>query len=49
LQQAHVVSAAEFSSVWLRGGAVAGTETMYVRAFDGLEWGPWDQFALTTM
>jgi hypothetical protein len=43
------ISAAQLSSVWLRGGAVPGTETMFVRAFDGFEWSQWDQFTLTTI
>src|SRR5207244_2559315 len=30
------------------GGAVAGTDTMWVRAFDGAAWGNWDTFTLTT-
>jgi hypothetical protein len=43
-----VVSAAELASVWIRGGAVPGSETMFVRAFDGYDWGAWDPFTLTT-
>jgi hypothetical protein len=44
-----IVSAANLASVWIRGGAAAGTETMFVRAFDGYDWGAWDQFTLTTL
>jgi hypothetical protein len=44
-----IIPASEFASMWVRGGSVTGSETMYVRAFDGLNWGPWDQFTLTTV
>jgi hypothetical protein len=44
-----VVTAANLASVWIRGGAAAGTETMFVRAFDDYDWGAWDQFTLTTV
>jgi hypothetical protein len=44
-----LVSAAELSSVWLRGGQVAGSETMWVRAFDGTDWSAWDSFTFTTL
>lgn len=43
------VSAADLTNVWLRGGAATGTETMYVRAFDGLDWSAWHSYALTTI
>jgi hypothetical protein len=32
----------------LVGGSVPGTETMYVRAFDGTDWSSWDPFVVTT-
>ena len=43
------VAAADLAGVWLRGGAAAGEETMWVRAFDGTEWGAWDAFTLTSL
>ncbi|CAN7297053.1 hypothetical protein LJR220_001509 [Bradyrhizobium sp. LjRoot220] len=42
------VSASDIGNVWIQGGAATGTETLWVRAFDGTEWGDWDTFALTT-
>jgi hypothetical protein len=32
----------------LVGGSVPGTETMYVRASDGIDWSPWEAFVVTT-
>jgi hypothetical protein len=32
----------------VRGGLTAGSEQMWVRAFDGPDWSPWDPFTLTT-
>jgi uncharacterized protein YkwD len=46
--QAITVNAADLANVWVRGGAAAGTETMYIRAFDGKDWGAWDSFTLAT-
>ncbi|WP_342724445.1 hypothetical protein AAFG07_36325 [Bradyrhizobium sp. B097] len=43
------VSAAAVDDVWVRGGAAIGTEPMYVRAFDGIDWGAWHAFVLTTI
>jgi hypothetical protein len=40
------VAASGLGSVWVRSGQVAGSETMWVRAFDGTEWSAWDPFAL---
>jgi hypothetical protein len=34
--------------VWVRGGTTNGTETMWVRAFDGHDWSNWDTSSLTT-
>jgi hypothetical protein len=45
---AITVSAADLDDVWIRGGSAAGSETMYVRAFDGTDWSPWDSFVVTT-
>jgi hypothetical protein len=42
------VAAADLAGVWVRGGAAAGGETMYVRAFDGSDWSAWDSFNLAT-
>src|SRR5262249_68795 len=39
---------ADLANVWVRGGAAGGSETMYVRAFDGADWRAWDSFTLTT-
>src|SRR5262245_54757130 len=44
-----VVDAADLASVWIRGGTVAASETMWVRAFDGAEWSTWDAFTFTTI
>src|SRR4030095_951821 len=40
------VHPADLANVWVRGGAAAGGETMYVRAFDGIDWSSWDSFTL---
>jgi hypothetical protein len=42
------VSAANLASVWVQGGSANGTDSMWVRAFDGHAWGNWDIFTLTT-
>jgi hypothetical protein len=42
------VNAADLASVRVHGGDAAGTDKMWVRAFDGKEWGAWDDFILTT-
>jgi hypothetical protein len=42
------VSASDLASVWVQGGTANGTDSMWVRAFDGHEWGNWDIFTLTT-
>lgn len=46
---AFSVEAADIANVWVRGGTAAGSETMYVRAFDGTAWSAWDSFKLTTL
>ena len=38
------VAAADLDNVWVRGGQTAGSETMWVRAFDGTDWSAWDPF-----
>src|SRR4051794_39391591 len=35
------VAASDLADVLLRGGAANGTESMWVRAFDGHNWGNW--------
>jgi hypothetical protein len=42
------VSASDLANVWIQGGSAVGSETLWVRAFDGNEWGAWDTFTLTT-
>jgi serralysin len=42
------VEAADLGNVWVRGGQTAGSETMWVRAFDGTDWSAWDAFFLIT-
>ena len=43
------VAASDLSNVWLRSGSAGGSETLWVRAFDGTDWGAWDTFTLTTI
>jgi hypothetical protein len=43
------VSAADIANVWVRGGMAGGSETLWVRAFDGTDWSDWDSFTLTTI
>ena len=43
------IAAADLATTWVRAGAAAGSETMWVRAYDGHEWGNWDAFGLTTL
>ncbi len=42
------VAASDLANVWVRGGQTGGTETMWVRAFDGSDWSAWDSFVFTT-
>ena len=46
---AITVSATDIGNVWVRGGQVGGSDTMWVRAFDGKDWGAWDSFSFTTV
>ena len=46
---AITVAASDLGTASVRGGQVAGSETMYVRAFDGINWSSWDSFTLTTI
>ena len=43
------VNAADLGTTWVRGGQMASTDLMWVRAFDGTDWSAWDPFTLTTM
>jgi hypothetical protein len=45
------VSAADVAmdNVWLGSATAAGSETIYVRASDGFDWGNWTSFTLTTL
>jgi hypothetical protein len=40
------VNAVDLDDVWIRGSTAPGTDTMYVRAFDGTDWSPWDSFTI---
>ena len=42
------VSAADLGNIWVGGATAAGSETMWVRAFDGLDWSNWTPFSVTT-
>ena len=42
------VAPADLNNVWIRGGMATGSETMWVRAFDGMDWSAWDSFTFTT-
>ena len=39
----------DLGNVWVRGGQVDGSETMWVAAYDGTNWGNWDPFMLWTV
>jgi hypothetical protein len=43
------ISAADLGNVWFRGGHSGGTETVWVQAFDGSDWGDWSSFTVTTL
>ena len=43
-----VVSADQLANLTLKGDTSAGTQTLWIRAHDGTEWGAWDAFTLTT-
>jgi hypothetical protein len=38
------ITAAETTEVYVGGSSAANTEIMYVRAYDGHDWGAWDPF-----
>ena len=37
------VAASDLANVWVQGGTAGGSDTMYLRAFDGTAWGNWDR------
>jgi hypothetical protein len=43
------VNAADLANVLVHGGQVAGSENLWVRAFDGTAWSQWDAFNFTTL
>ena len=43
------VDAADLTDTWVRGGTATGAETLWVRAFDGSDWGSWDRSPFTTI
>ena len=43
------VDASDLNDVWVRAGAVAGSDTMYVRAFDSTAWSSWNSFVITVI
>jgi hypothetical protein len=43
------VAAEDLESVWFRGGQVEGSETLYVKAYDGAEWSEWMSFNMNTI
>ncbi|MGD9922613.1 MAG: hypothetical protein AB7V13_14400, partial [Pseudorhodoplanes sp.] len=47
--QAFTVNAADLGNVWVRGAAGTGWDNMQVRASDGMSWGAWDTFKVTTV
>jgi serralysin len=46
--QGATVTVSNLANTWVRGGANAGADTYEVRAFDGITWGAWAPFTLTT-
>ncbi len=42
------ISAATLASVVVHGGSSAGSQTLWVRPYDGKDWGAWTSFTLTT-
>jgi len=46
--QGATLTLTSLSDVWVRGGATASTNVYEVRAFDGVGWGSWTPFTLTT-
>lgn len=42
------IAAGDIDEYWIGGAHVGGSETFYVRAYDGTSWGAWDSFTVTT-
>src|SRR5262249_15242915 len=42
------VAAGQLSQVTFQGGSTTGTDTLFVRANDGVEWSNWQSFTVTT-
>jgi hypothetical protein len=38
----------DLNSIWFKGHDWAGDQNLWVRAFDGKDWGEWDQFTIHT-
>ena len=36
------------TDVWFRADPAASTQTLWARAYDGTDWGAWDDFELVT-
>ena len=43
-----LVTASDLSGVYVQGGSSLGHDTIEVRAYDGVDWGAWKTFDLTT-
>ncbi len=46
--EGYVFSASQLSDLWIQGDSFDSTQTLWIRANDGSEWGAWDSFLLTT-
>ncbi|WP_231704120.1 M10 family metallopeptidase [Cochlodiniinecator piscidefendens] len=44
----YEITADQLAGLWVQGAASGGTQTLWIRANDGTEWGAWDSFDLTT-
>lgn len=44
----YTITADQLSDVWLRSDSQAGAQNLWVRAYDGTDWGEWDIFTVTT-
>jgi hypothetical protein len=42
------VAASDLGTVYIGGATATGTDLMFVRAFDGHDWGNWDPFTVTS-
>ena len=45
----YEVTNANADAIWFQGDETAGAQTLWVRAFDGIEWSDWDAFELITV